>query len=45
MSPKVDFLFFSNSKKRTYMYELLQFPVEMNTRGSTMEKEYKRSFD
>lgn len=27
------------------MFELLQFPVEMNIRGSKMEKEYQRSFD
>ncbi len=28
------YTFLQNRKKRTYMYESLQFPVEINTRGS-----------
>ncbi len=29
-----------NWKKRTYMFESLQFPVEMNTRGSKTDHFY-----
>ncbi len=32
-------------KKRTYMYDSLQFPVEMNTRGSKTDNFYSFSHE